>query len=44
MTFLNYHYILTGQKNYAGAVCGVPAALLRVETELQFHLPLENLT
>lgn len=32
MTFLNYHYILTGQKNYADAVYRVPAALLTVET------------
>lgn len=29
MTFLDYHYILTEQKNYAGAACGVPAALLK---------------
>lgn len=44
MTFLNYHYILTGQRNYTGAVYGVPVALLTVETELKFHLLLKNLT
>lgn len=44
MTILNDHYILTGQRNYADAVYGVPLALLTVETELQFHLLLKNLT
>ena len=42
MAFLNYHYILTGQRNYTDEVCGVLVAVLTVETDLQFHWLLQN--
>lgn len=43
MAFLNYHYILTGQRNYTDELYGVLVAVLTVETECQFHWLLQNL-
>lgn len=43
MAFLNYHYILTGHRNYSDGLYRVQAAVLTVGTELQFHWLLKNL-
>lgn len=34
MASLNYHYTLTGQRNYTDEVYEVPVAVLTIETEL----------
>lgn len=44
MAFLNYHYILTGHRNYTDGLYRVLAVVLTVGTELHFHWLLKNLS